>query len=197
MASHPDKTAARAAVRARRNARNAHEQEHLGRQLAETVLTMMPSHPAVVSAYRSLPGEPDTAPLLDALLAAGHRVLLPRIVGRDLEWVEVDDRTTYARGPLGISEPTGPALPALPAPLLAARVLVLPGLSADRSGWRLGQGGGYYDRTLASLPRYRDGGPLRVVLLYDDDVVEHVPHEEHDCPVDAIATASGVIRVEG
>ena len=72
--------------------------------------------------------------------------------------------------------------------------MFVPGLAVDRFGHRLGQGGGYYDRTLASVRSRADGGPLLVIVLFDDEVLDEVPYEPHDCRVDAALTPSGVVR---
>ncbi|CAM5240594.1 5-formyltetrahydrofolate cyclo-ligase OS=Streptomyces albaduncus OX=68172 GN=FHS32_003783 PE=3 SV=1 [Streptomyces griseoloalbus] len=74
--------------------------------------------------------------------------------------------------------------------------MLLPGLSVDARGMRLGRGGGSYDRVLARLERARVR-PALVVLLYDGEVVERVPREPHDRPVDAVVTPSGVRRFGG
>ncbi|MFB7599105.1 5-formyltetrahydrofolate cyclo-ligase, partial [Streptomyces sp. NPDC056160] len=80
-----------------------------------------------------------------------------------------------------------------PDAVTAADVVLLPGLAADSRGMRLGRGGGSYDRVLARLER-ADAHPALVVLLYDREVVEHVPAEPHDRPVQAVVTPSGVRR---
>jgi 5-formyltetrahydrofolate cyclo-ligase len=130
-----------------------------------------------VCAYFPVGSEPGSPELVDALVAAGHEVLLP-VVPRQrgpLEWARFDG--SFARGPLGLREPTGERL-GVEAIGRAALVLV-PGLAVDRRGIRLGQGAGYYDR---SLPFAR--GPL-VMLLGDDELVERLPAEPHDHPVTA------------
>jgi len=107
----------------------------------------------------------------------------------------VDGASEYARGPLGIAEPTGPSLPSHPSPLTRAAVLFMPGLSVDRQGRRLGQGGGYYDRALADVPPHSAGGPLRVALIFDDEFVDEVPVEDHDCTVDVVVTPERTITI--
>ena len=144
-----------------------------------------------MTCYRSLPTEPDTSELLDRLVDAGHHVWLPRIDGAELRWVRVDGATAYARGPLGIAEPTGPVDDDA---LSRADMLLMPGLACDVSGHRLGQGGGYYDRALADVPLHTDGGPLRVLLLHDDELLETVPNEPHDRPVDVVVTPERIVR---
>jgi 5-formyltetrahydrofolate cyclo-ligase len=74
-----------------------------------------------------------------------------------------------------------------------ADVVLLPGLAVDGRGMRLGRGGGSYDRVLARLER-AGARPALLVLLYDAEVVAHVPEEPHDRPVDAVVTPSGVRR---
>jgi len=156
---------------------------------------VLPPSPITATAYRAMPTEPGTGPLIEALLERGDHVLLPRISGRALHWVAVTDETSYARGPLGIMEPTGPSWDDGTAALLAAAVLFLPGLAVDSAGRRLGQGGGYYDTALATVPGHADGGPLRVAVLFDDEFVDEVPHEPHDCLVDAVLTPRRLVWI--
>lgn len=117
---------------------------------------------------------------------------MPRIDGRDLQWVALQPDTVLDSGPLGIREPRGPALDRND--LGTLDVMFVPGLAVDRAGRRLGQGGGYYDRVLSSVPPHADGGPLLVIVLYDDEVLAEVPHETHDCRVDGALTPAGFIH---
>lgn len=180
------KNEARAEVRARRSMRSALALSASAKALAASAMPLLPPSPVTVSCYRSMSAEPGTAPLIEALLTRGDRVLLPRIDGSRLQWVAVTHITDYARGPLGIKEPVGPALPDQPAPLAGADILFLPALSVDRAGRRLGQGGGYYDKVLAGMPLHSAGGPLRVAVLFDGEFVDVVPFEDHDCSVDIV-----------
>jgi 5-formyltetrahydrofolate cyclo-ligase len=130
-----------------------------------------------ICAYVPVGSEPGGPTLVSALVDAGHEVLLP-VVPRQrgpLEWARFDG--FFARGPLGLREPTGTRL-GVDAIGTAALVLV-PGLAVDRRGIRLGRGAGYYDR---SLPFAR--APL-VMLLGDDELVERLPADPHDHPVTA------------
>lgn len=110
---------------------------------------------AGVFCFASMPGEPDTFPVLRRALAEGKLLYLPRVVGGGvMELVAVRDLGTLAPGALHIPEPTGSA-PASPAALAAAGTLaLLPGLAAAATPagiTRLGRGGGYYDRFLAAF----------------------------------------------
>jgi 5-formyltetrahydrofolate cyclo-ligase len=92
---------------------------------------------------------------------------------------------------MALFEPAGERLG--PESVTGADVVLLPGVAVDARGMRLGRGGGSYDRVLARLER-AGAHPARVVLLYDTEVVARVPVEEHDRPVHAVVTPSGVRR---
>ena len=188
------KAEVRARIRATRRALTDEARGAAAAALAEQVTTLLPDRPGILAAYLSLPTEPGTTPLLARVREAGHRVVVPRIAGDQLAWVRLPDDAVLATGPMGISEPVGDALS--DGALATVDVILLPGLAVDRTGVRLGQGGGYYDRALAAVPAHADGGPLRVVVLFDDEVVQQLPAEPHDCRVDAVLTPSGVVRLD-
>ncbi|MGW8064673.1 5-formyltetrahydrofolate cyclo-ligase [Streptomyces ziwulingensis] len=149
-----------------------------------------------VAAYVSVGAEPGTLALLDALRARGVRVLLPALLpDNDLDWGEYAGEGSLARvrhgGRTALSEPAGERLG--PDAVTGADVVLLPGLAVDGRGLRLGRGGGSYDRVLARLER-AGTRPALLVLLYDGEVVAHVPGEPHDRPVDAVVTPSGTRR---
>ncbi|MFC9053044.1 5-formyltetrahydrofolate cyclo-ligase [Streptomyces anthocyanicus] len=149
-----------------------------------------------VAAYVSVGAEPGTLALLDALRARGVRVLLPALLpDNDLDWGEYTGEGSLARvrhgGRMELFEPAGERLG--PEAVTRADVVLLPGVAVDGRGLRLGRGGGSYDRVLARLET-AGARPALLVLLYDGEVVEHVPAEPHDRPVDAVVTPSGVRR---
>ena len=122
---------------------------------------------------------PAPAPLLDALRAAGKRVLLPVLLpDLDLDWAAYAGpaRRWRPRG-CGLLEPVGPRLGV--DAVATADVVLVPGLAVSADGDRLGRGGGSYDRALARVPV----GTFTCVLLYDDEVGVDVPVEPHDRPV--------------
>ncbi|MFE7315393.1 5-formyltetrahydrofolate cyclo-ligase [Streptomyces sp. NPDC057555] len=148
--------------------------------------------PLTVAGYVSIGGEPDTRALLDALRAAGVRVLLPVLLpDNDLDWAVYEGAEHLVPAGWGLREPAGPRL--TPEAVAQADVVLLPGLAVDRTGLRLGRGGGSYDRVLARLERSGKHTSL-VVLLHDDEVLEKVPAEPHDRRVHAAVTPSGVHR---
>ncbi|WP_373569306.1 5-formyltetrahydrofolate cyclo-ligase [Streptomyces sp. FXY-T5] len=149
-----------------------------------------------VAAYVSVGSEPGTRALLDALHARGVRVLLPALLpDNDLDWGAYEGEGSLARvqhgGRMALFEPAGERLG--PDAVTSADAVLLPGLAVDARGMRLGRGGGSYDRVLARLER-AGAHPALVVLLYDSEVVAHVPEEPHDQPVHAVVTPSGVRR---
>jgi 5-formyltetrahydrofolate cyclo-ligase len=142
---------------------------------------------ATVAAYVSVGSEPGTGLLLDALVAAGKRVLLPVVLpGLDLDWAVYTGRSGLAPAVRGLLEPTGPRLGK--DAIAQADVVLVPGTAVSSDGARLGQGGGCYDR---ALPRVTAGTPVAVVL-YDDEVGLAVPTDPHDVRVGFALTAGGV-----
>jgi 5-formyltetrahydrofolate cyclo-ligase len=146
---------------------------------------------ATVAAYVSVDTEPGTGPLLDGLLALGRRVIVPVVLpDLDLDWAVYDGPGSLARARRGLLEPTGPRL-GLEA-VATADVVLTPGMAVDRSGMRLGQGGGCYDRALARVPV----GTFTCTLLYDEELLDAVPTAPHDRPVTAVVTPkAGITRL--
>ncbi|MEU5685532.1 5-formyltetrahydrofolate cyclo-ligase [Streptomyces venezuelae] len=149
-----------------------------------------------VAAYVSVGREPGTGPLLDVLHARGTRVLLPVLLpDNDLDWGAYDGAGSLTRvqhpGKMALLEPSGERLG--PDAVLEADAVLLPGLAVDARGMRLGRGGGSYDRVLTRLER-ASADPALVVLLYDSEVVAHLPDEEHDRPVHAVVSPAGARR---
>lgn len=171
-----------------RHRRSLTEMGEAGRAIAGHLL----AHPevrraATVAAYVSLPGEPGTGVLLDALQDAGKRVILPLLLpDLDLDWgtYRGADRLRPARR--GMFEPDGDPLGVRA--IATADVVLVPGLAVSPTGMRLGRGGGSYDRALGRVPV----GTFTCALLFDDEVGIAVPAEPHDRPVRAVATPSGI-----
>jgi 5-formyltetrahydrofolate cyclo-ligase len=145
---------------------------------------------ATVAAYVATGGEPGTGPLLDRLQAAGVRVLLPVLLpDDDLDWAPYAGPEALAPARHGLLQPT--TRPLGREAVGTADVVVVPGLAVDARGYRLGRGGGSYDRALGRVPV----GTPTCVLLYDDEVGVDVPVEPHDRPVGLAASPAGVVRL--
>ncbi|MCZ4498475.1 MAG: 5-formyltetrahydrofolate cyclo-ligase [Marmoricola sp.] len=144
---------------------------------------------ATVAAYVGVGREPGTGALLDALRAAGKRVLLPLLQpDNDLDWATYDGPESLATARRGLLEPVG--RPLGPDAVATADVVVVPGLAVDATGLRLGRGGGSYDRALGRVPV----GTFTCVVLNDDEVLPVVPAADHDRRVGAAVTESRLIR---
>ncbi len=172
-----------------------------GLRIAEQVLASLPRprpahrpRPGVgaglrVAAYESLPDEPPTGPLIEGLIAAGHQVIVPiTLEDFSLDWRtatvgSVGDRATVTRAPL----PAGVAALG-PEALASCDLIIIPGLSVDPHGVRLGQGGGCYDRALV----HRDPRTPVITLLHEgEQSLEPLPRSDHDQLVDGYLTTSG------
>jgi 5-formyltetrahydrofolate cyclo-ligase len=139
-----------------------------------------------VCAYVPVGTEPGSLALLDALVAAGTRVLLPVAITDSatsagalpgtplpLQWADYEPGDLAAAG-FGLLEPTGPRLAA--ETIAAAALLIVPALAVDQRGVRLGRGAGFYDR---SLP-LRDVNARMVAIVRDEELVAELPADEHD-----------------
>ncbi|MEU2283072.1 5-formyltetrahydrofolate cyclo-ligase [Streptomyces sp. NPDC013178] len=192
-----DKRMLRRELLAVRNTLTTDDVREAASALAERALELPElAHARTVAAYVSVGSEPGTLALLDALRTRGVRVLLPALLpDNDLDWGAYAGEGSLARvqhaGRMALFEPAGEHLGR--DAVMDADVVLLPGLAVDARGMRLGRGGGSYDRVLTRLAR-ADARPTLVVLLYDTEVVEHVPEEAHDRPVHAVVTPSGVRR---
>jgi 5-formyltetrahydrofolate cyclo-ligase len=185
------KVALRDQLNTSRNRRSLLEVSQSARALAEHLLaTTEVRRAATLAAYVSVGTEPGTGPLLDALLGLGRRVIVPVVLpDLDLEWAVYDGPDSLARARRGLLEPTGPTL-GLEA-IATADVVLTPGLAVDRTGMRLGQGGGCYDRALGRVPV----GTFTCTLLYEEELLDEVPGGDHDRRVTAVVTPKGVTRL--
>lgn len=141
--------------------------------------------PGIISAYYPMAGEIWPLRLMAALKAKGHALALPVMQGKAdpllfRAWSPGDD---LIAGVWGIRQPA----PSQPAVL--PDILLVPLLAFDRKGYRLGYGGGYFDRTLRDL---RQRKPILAVGLGLDELeVDAVPHLDYDERLDWILTPSG------
>ena len=143
---------------------------------------------AVVSGYWPMRSEVDPRPALAALHARGHPLCLPVVVGagqplRFRAWRPGD---ALVAGGFGTQVPDAGRAERVP------RLLLVPLLAFDRAGYRLGYGGGFYDRTLRAL---RQGGDvLAVGLAFAAQEVAAVPHDATDARLDWIVTETAAIE---
>lgn len=140
--------------------------------------------PTVAALYLPMGSEIDTGPLAEALAQRGLALALPRVD-------TTDSPLTFRAWTPG--DPVEPDLQGCSVPLHTAAtaepdLVFVPLVAFDREGGRLGQGGGYYDRTLAALAAVR---PVVIGLAFAGQEVEHIPHDPHDQKLDGILTERG------
>ena len=183
----------RAQVLARRSALPADQRTAAGTLIRDAVLAAPQVQMAgTIAAYYSIGAEPDTRGLVYALWKRGSYVLLPVLrPDGDLDWASYEGPDSLVPGPRGLREPGEP--PRGVDAVARADAVLVPALAVDGAGRRLGRGGGSYDRALARV------GPLvpLIALVYDDELVEHVPTEGHDVPVRATVSPRAGITVTG
>ena len=182
------KVALRESILRRRAERSQDERDAAAAAIAAHLASAAFAHVPTVAVYLSMASEPGTGPLIDGLLARGTEVLVPAASAQgSLDWVRFDPDTLMTRSALGVPEPEGPRL-GIDA-IAGAGLVIAPALAVDQAGWRLGRGGGYFDRALAHVR-----APV-CALVYADELLPEVPHEDHDVPVDLVVTEAGIFRV--
>ncbi|MGP5391325.1 5-formyltetrahydrofolate cyclo-ligase [Glutamicibacter arilaitensis] len=192
-----DKKSARAAVRTWRRNLDTDKREQLGQELAQTVIGYLSQSTGVVqkvAAYCSASDEPSTEPLLAALISEGIEVYLPVCEpGYALSWVEYSPGMEFQPSTMApVMEPVGEK--AGTELFEQINTLIMPALSIDSNGLRLGQGGGYYDRF---LPLIADA-PVRVAaVVYEHEFVAAGTFDvdPHDQPVDLVFTPQQVHQI--
>ncbi|CAA7615144.1 5-formyltetrahydrofolate cyclo-ligase [Magnetospirillum sp. UT-4] len=161
-----------------------------GLKLAAQAGALEVGHGRAVAGYWPMGDEIDPIPLMERLLGAGCRVALPVVTarGRPLDFRAWEPGQALEPGPHGTAHPPAAAQAVVPA------VVLVPLLAFDRDGWRLGYGGGYYDRTLDLLRR---NAQVRAIgVAFAAQRVAHVPRDGRDQRLDAVLTELGVVTPE-
>jgi len=187
-----EKEATRALMAERRGAISA----ECRRIMSETISAHVLSLPEVMSArlidlYIPLPAHPEvnTWPLVEALTLLDKQLAVPVVQDQEL------CSALYRKG-----EPLRGARFGQPEPEVLVKadeamldVVLIPLLAFDRSGYRLGYGKGFYDRFLhrLSLEGFR---PLRIGLAFSMQMIDTVPHDSWDEPLDGVVHEEGFIR---
>lgn len=180
-------------VRAMERRRDAHEAAgpDAGEKLAHNVVaTGLIGQTDVVSGFWSMGDEIDLLPLLTSLSKNGVVCVLPVLETKaaPLLFREWHPGIEMRRASFGMMEPTEKSPRRMPSVVLA------PLLAFDAEGFRIGYGGGYYDRTLAAL---RAAGPVTVIGVgYEAQEVAEVPRDHFDQPLDWIVTEIGARKFD-
>jgi 5-formyltetrahydrofolate cyclo-ligase len=187
------KKALRARMKAWRAGLSADAQVRAAEAVAQRRLDFLDPHPprgSIVSGFSPIADEFRVWPLLRGLAGGGYQLALPVMQGKARPllfraWTPGDamDKAVW-----NIAEPK-PDKPALD-----PDILIVPLLAFDRAGWRLGYGGGFYDRTLRDLRARK--AIVAVGLAFDEQQVDAVPHLDYDERLDWVLRPSGPLRCE-
>ena len=183
------KRALRAQIRERRRIRTSTERERAAAAITQYLKDLVAETGArSLSAYLSMTDEPGTRDFVAWACGRDLRVLLP--VSREdglLDWAPYDGKGEDVDF-LGLPAPTSELLG--PIAINDVDLIIIPAAAVDRSGMRMGWGRGYFDKTLGSMERR----PPVYAVIFDDELLDEVPRERHDQPVDGVVTPSGIVR---
>lgn len=176
----PERAALRREKIAARQALPAPEHRQFSAHILACIDQLLSPRPAgMIGFCWPIRAEVDCRPLVERLLAAGWRAAMPTVTAVD---APMEFRAWWPAAPMTV-DPYGIPVPAT-AMTAAPDVLLLPLVAFDRAGYRLGYGGGYFDRTLrACAPR-----PLSIGVGFELARVETIHPQPHDIPLDIIVT---------
>ena len=137
--------------------------------------------------YASKDNEVRTNLLFDVALKANKTILFPKVEHDVLHYGVITDQTDLVTGRYGILEPPIATV----VTLHGVDLIIVPGVAFDQTGHRLGFGKGYYDRALTKKPAQT----ILIGLCHNFQLVDTLPHEAHDIPMDIIVTDHQVVRV--
>ncbi|UNK71821.1 5-formyltetrahydrofolate cyclo-ligase [Microbacterium sp. H1-D42] len=185
------KRALRAELRERRQLLSEAQRDEAAVGIAAQLDALVAAHGAQsVSCFLSTMTEPETRTFLRGAIERGIRVLLP-ITRADglLDWAVADDTDDVNEGLYGLPEPTGEVLG--PIAVNDVDLMIIPAAAIDRSGTRLGWGRGYFDKTIGSMEKC----PPVFAVIYDSEILDSLPREVHDQPVDGVITPTQTITL--
>lgn len=168
----------RAMIRQKKRAMTEQEIEQKSTRLGQLLFASEAYRQAkVIYGYLPYNQEVRTVPMLEQALRDGKRVAAPKVYGDEMKFIYLDDLTRIAKGYAGIPEPVADE------PVASDRgaLVLMPGLAFDLQGHRIGYGGGFYDKFLASEPEHPT-----VALCYDFQMLPKLDTEEFDIPVDQV-----------
>lgn len=179
----------RAGIRAERIAMSEDRREEARTDLTARLIDLVRTREArSFSCFLPTRSEPDTRGLLKWAASQGIETLLPSSLADGLlEWISPSGEGTV-RGAHGIDEPIGEPLG--PLAIETLDLMLIPAAAVDRRGNRLGWGRGYFDRALAAMP----ARPPVFAVVHEHEVLDEVPVESHDVPIDGVVTPAGVLE---
>ena len=176
-----DKQSLRRQIRQQKRAMTEEQIVSASRRLGEK-LAASELYQQAKTIYGYLPynQEVRTVPMLQRALEDGKRVAVPKCYGDEMRFIYLDDLSRVEAGYCGIPEPIADE----PVASDPTALVLMPGLAFDREGHRIGYGGGFYDKFLAAEPNHPT-----LALCYDFQMVESIPTEAFDIPVDCVLWA--------
>lgn len=176
-----DKQALRKMIREKKRAMTEAQIEQASARLAQ-LLYSSPLYRQATTIYGYLPynQEVRTVPMLEQALAEGKRVAVPKVYGDEMRFLYIDDLSRVEKGYAGIPEPIDDG----PLAEDPTALVLMPGLAFDRAGHRIGYGGGFYDKFLSAEPDHPT-----LALCYGFQMLDELPTEEFDIPVDCVLWA--------
>ncbi len=181
------KKRARTAASQRRAAAHELRKDTAGAALAARGLPL-PVAPGIVSGFIPYKSEISTVPLMNALRRQGWQTCLPVVIAADQPLVF----RSWAPGEPLVRGIWDIPIPPETVPELLPDVLLVPLLAFDRAGYRLGYGGGFYDRTLEKLRARKT--IVAIGVAYGAQMVDEVPRGAHDAPLDYVMTEAETFR---
>ena len=176
-----DKKALRRAIREQKRAMTEAEIVSRSEKLGELFLNTEVYRTAkTLYGYLPYNQEVRTVPMLQQALRDGKKVAVPKIYGDTMKFLYLDDLSRVEKNEMGIPEPVDDT-PVADDP---TALVLMPGVAFTRKGDRMGYGGGFYDRFLAEEPNHPT-----LALCYEFQIVESLPTEEFDIPVDTVLWA--------
>lgn len=176
-----DKKVLRREIADKKRAMTQQEIQEKSTALAEKFFET-PQYRNAKTVYGYLPynQEVRTTPILAQALKDGKKVAVPKVYGDTMRFIYLEDLQAVASGYAGIPEPVADG----PVAEDETALVLMPGLAFDQDGHRMGYGGGFYDKFLAQEQNHPT-----VALCYDFQILENIPTEQYDIPVDCVLWA--------
>ena len=176
-----DKKELRRQIREQKRAMTEEQIVEASRKLGE-LFCQCEQYKAAKTIYGYLPynQEVRTVAMLEQAMRDGKRVAVPKCYGDEMKFLYMDDLSLVEKGYAGIPEPIADE-PVADDP---TALVLMPGLAFTKEGNRMGYGGGFYDKFLAKEPDHPT-----VALCYDFQMVDYIPTDDYDIPVDCVLWA--------
>ena len=188
MHASDEKSFLRHSIEERLTHLSVREKDAESRSLCHQLLPHIPAE-SLVCAYYPMNSEADIRPLLEELLHRRDRVYLPCFENGTLVFRKFENQEHVRKGMLGVMEPQKHAPELIEKP----DIVLVPGRAFDRKGNRMGRGNGGYDRWIRKQRKEHPGTRFIGVAL-ECQLVDAVPMDAHDEPVDAVVTARGLVE---